>query len=103
MTNTYSDEPYICITADSHAGASHATYREYLDPKYRDQFDEFRSGRKSGMLPLQSKKHKNWETEVFKDIGEAMEWLQLPVSVVEEAIATFNRHGDQKPFLYQIS
>ena len=45
MSNTYSDEPYVVITADSHAGANHATYREYLDPKYRDQFDEFRSGR----------------------------------------------------------
>ena len=25
-------EPYILITADTHAGGSHAQYREYLDP-----------------------------------------------------------------------
>jgi hypothetical protein len=31
--------PYICITADTHAGASLDTYGGYLDPKYRDDAD----------------------------------------------------------------
>src|SRR3954464_12245955 len=30
---------YVIITADSHAGGSHKQYREFLDPKYRDDFD----------------------------------------------------------------
>ena len=38
------DEPYILITADTHAGGSHAQYREYLDPQWRDAFDEWRGG-----------------------------------------------------------
>ena len=28
-----SNRPYVTITADTHAGASMAAYREYLDPK----------------------------------------------------------------------
>ncbi|MGB9381738.1 hypothetical protein, partial [Candidatus Binatus sp.] len=32
-------EPYILITADTHGGGSHAQYREYLDPKWREAFD----------------------------------------------------------------
>ncbi len=35
-----SNEPYVLITADTHAGGSHAHYREYLDPQYRSAFDE---------------------------------------------------------------
>ena len=35
-----SQDPYILITFDTHAGGSHAQYREYLDPQYREKFDE---------------------------------------------------------------
>ena len=42
LAESYSDEPYVVITADTHAGASLNTYREYLDPKYRERFDERR-------------------------------------------------------------
>ena len=35
-------ERYTLISADSHAGGSHAQYREYLDPAYRDDFDAWR-------------------------------------------------------------
>ena len=60
-----SNEPYILITADTHAGGSHAQYREYLDPKYRDQFDEWRGGYKN---PSQEhygeKKLRNWDLEI---------------------------------------
>jgi len=41
------DDPYILITADTHAGGSHAQYREYLDPEYRERFDEWRGGYKN--------------------------------------------------------
>ena len=60
-----SNEPYILITADTHAGGSHAQYREYLDSKYRDQFDEWRGGYKN---PSQEhygeKKLRNWDLEI---------------------------------------
>ena len=60
-----SNDPYLLITADTHAGGSHEQYREYLDPKYRDQFDEWRGGYKN---PSQghygSKKMRNWDLEI---------------------------------------
>ena len=35
------DQPYIIIAADSHAGLPTARYREYLKKKYWPQLDEF--------------------------------------------------------------
>jgi len=60
-----SNDPYILITADTHAGGSHAQYREYLDPQYRETFDEWRGGYKN---PSQehygSKKMRNWDYDI---------------------------------------
>jgi len=60
-----SDAPYVLITADTHAGGSHAQYREYLEPKYRDAFDQWRGGYKN---PSQEhygrKKLRNWDLAV---------------------------------------
>ena len=60
-----SNDPYILITADTHAGGSHAQYRECLDPEYREAFDEWRGGYKN---PAQehygSKKMRNWDLEI---------------------------------------
>src|SRR5689334_25402367 len=33
---------YTLISSDAHAGANHATYREYLDPKFHEDFDAWR-------------------------------------------------------------
>ena len=33
---------YTIISADTHAGASHAMYREFLESKYHEQFDAWR-------------------------------------------------------------
>ncbi len=33
---------YTVISADTHAGASHAMYREFLEARYHDQFDAWR-------------------------------------------------------------
>jgi len=64
------DEPYVLISADTHAGANIATYREYLDPKYRDEFDAWRAGYKNPQKEhLGGKKTKNWDdTERFRDL-----------------------------------
>ncbi len=60
-----SDEPYILITADTHAGGSHAQYREYLDPAYRDAFDAWRGGYKNPSEEhYGSKKMRNWDLEI---------------------------------------
>ena len=61
MTN----DPYILITADTHAGASHSQYREYLDARYREEFDQWRGGY---VNPSEehygSKKLRNWDLDI---------------------------------------
>jgi predicted TIM-barrel fold metal-dependent hydrolase len=55
--------PYITISADTHAGAPIATYREYLDVKYRDEFDAWRTTyRNPSEGHIGGKKSKNWDT-----------------------------------------
>jgi predicted TIM-barrel fold metal-dependent hydrolase len=65
MRTAMSQEPYILITADTHAGGGHAHYREYLDPRYRDRFDEWRGGyRNPEQKHYGVKKLRNWDLEV---------------------------------------
>src|SRR3954468_14938939 len=33
-------KPYLIISSDCHAGPETPEYRDYLDPQYRDRFDE---------------------------------------------------------------
>ena len=60
-----SSQPYLLITADTHAGGSHAHYREYLEPDWREKFDAWRGGYKN---PAQehygTKKMKNWDLAI---------------------------------------
>jgi predicted TIM-barrel fold metal-dependent hydrolase len=62
--------PYTLISADTHGGASIATYREYLEPRYRDEFDAWRGQYKNPSKEhLGRKKTKNWDnTERFRDL-----------------------------------
>ncbi|HKA15119.1 MAG TPA: amidohydrolase family protein [Myxococcota bacterium] len=54
--------PYVVITADSHAGASIEKYREYLDEKHKQLFDDWRQHyRNPQQKHIGSKKHKNWD------------------------------------------
>jgi len=58
------EEPYVTITADTHAGASIDTYREYLDPDRRAEFDEWRGGYKNpSKKHVGGKKTKNWDSD----------------------------------------
>ncbi|MCR9278986.1 MAG: amidohydrolase [Pseudomonadaceae bacterium] len=60
-----SADPYVLITADTHAGGSHAQYREYLDPKWRDAFDEWRGGyRNPSEKHYARKKLRNWDLTI---------------------------------------
>jgi len=64
------EKPYVVITADSHAGASLQTYREYLDAGHRELFDEWRATyRNPQRKHIGSKKHKNWDdSERLRDM-----------------------------------
>lgn len=57
-----SNDPYILITADTHAGGNHAAYREFLDPAYREEFDAWRAQyRNPSVEHYGTKKQKNWD------------------------------------------
>jgi predicted TIM-barrel fold metal-dependent hydrolase len=53
---------YTIITADSHAGGSHAQYREYLDPKYHEDFDAWRGKYRNPFKDLKDdRRERNWD------------------------------------------
>ena len=62
------DDRYIIITADTHAGGSHRQYREYLDPKYRDEFDAWREKYKNPFKDLKDTdlRVRNWDTRAAR-------------------------------------
>ena len=57
------NDHYTIISADGHAGGSHAQYREYLDPAWRDEFDAWRGKYKNPFRDLQDDgRTRNWDT-----------------------------------------
>lgn len=44
--------PYTLISSDCHAGASHDTYRGYLEERYLDDFDAWRDFDLEQLAPL---------------------------------------------------
>ena len=66
------DGHYTIVTADSHAGGSHAAYREYLDPKFLEDFDAWRSRYKNPFKDLgDTRRLRNWDTEMRNGQQEA--------------------------------
>jgi predicted TIM-barrel fold metal-dependent hydrolase len=64
-TPAASSRPYVTITADTHAGASIEAYREYLDPKERREFDDWRGSYSNpSRRHVGGKKIKNWDSDV---------------------------------------
>ena len=61
-STTGTDSRYTVISADTHAGGSHASYREFLESKYHDDFDAWRG------------KYKN----PYKDLGDNRRLPELP-------------------------
>ena len=62
------NDPYLLITADTHAGGSHEQYRDYLDPNYRARFDEWRGGYKNpSQAHYGDKKKRNWDLDIRTD------------------------------------
>src|SRR6478736_1339103 len=59
------DDRYIVISADTHAGGSHAQYREYLDEQYKADFDAWREKYKNPFKDLKDtdQRVRNWDSE----------------------------------------
>jgi predicted TIM-barrel fold metal-dependent hydrolase len=63
MTTTAAPH-YTIISADCHAGGSHAQYREFLESKYHDDFDAWREKYKNPYRDLQDGgRVRNWDDE----------------------------------------
>ncbi|HEX7096391.1 MAG TPA: amidohydrolase family protein [Acidimicrobiales bacterium] len=62
--STAATERYTIISADCHAGGSHAQYREYLEKKYLDEFDAWRAKYRNPFRDLQEDgRSRNWDDE----------------------------------------
>ncbi len=69
---TAADERYTIISSDCHAGGSHAAYREYLDPKYHEDFDAWRGKYKNPYKDLgDNRRLRNWDNEMRNSQQEA--------------------------------
>jgi len=69
---TATADRYTIISADCHAGGSHAAYREYLDPKYLEDFDAWRAKYKNPYKDLgDNRRLRNWDNEMRNSQQEA--------------------------------
>jgi predicted TIM-barrel fold metal-dependent hydrolase len=58
-------EHYTIISSDTHAGGSHAAYREFLESKYHDDFDAWRGKYKNPFKDLgDQRRYRNWDNEM---------------------------------------
>jgi predicted TIM-barrel fold metal-dependent hydrolase len=63
---------YTIITSDSHAGGSHAQYREYLEESYLEEFDAWRGRYKNPFKDLgDQRRYRNWDNEMRNSQQEA--------------------------------
>lgn len=64
-TSPGATDRYTIISADTHAGGSHAQYREYLDPAFRDEFDAWRDKYRNPYKDLKDTdlRIRNWDSE----------------------------------------
>ena len=62
---TSSTDRYTIISADTHAGANHETYREYLDPSFHEDFDAWRGKYKNPWKDLRDTdlRIRNWDDD----------------------------------------
>jgi len=56
---------YTIVSSDTHAGGSHAQYREFLSPKFYDDFDAWRGEYKNPFKDLgDNRRYRNWDNEM---------------------------------------
>ncbi len=64
-TDAPTDDRYTIISADCHAGGSHKAYREYLDPRFLDDFDAWRGRYKNPYKDLgDNRRLRNWDNDL---------------------------------------
>ena len=62
---TSSGDRYTLISSDTHAGGSHAQYREFLDPRFREDFDAWRGRYRNPFSDLgDDRRLRNWDDEM---------------------------------------
>jgi len=60
-----SSDRYTVISSDTHAGGSHAQYREFLAPKFLADFDAWRGRYKNPFSDLgDQRRYRNWDDEM---------------------------------------
>jgi len=59
------DQRYTIISSDTHAGGSHAQYREFLESKYQEDFDAWRAKYKNPWKDLRDTdlRVRNWDDD----------------------------------------
>ena len=58
------DDRLVLISADCHAGASHETYREYLEARFHEEFDAWRSRYRNPFRDLTTDtRNRNWDDD----------------------------------------
>lgn len=59
------DARYTVISSDTHAGGSHAMYRDYLEEKYVAEFDAWREKYKNPFSDLgDQRRYRNWDDDM---------------------------------------
>jgi len=73
VTATASGEQhYTIISSDTHAGGSHAQYREFLEATYLDDFDAWRAQYKNPFKDLgDQRRYRNWDNEMRNNQQDA--------------------------------
>jgi hypothetical protein len=62
---TSSGDRYTLISSDTHAGGSHAQYREFLDPRFHEDFDARRGKYRNPFSDLgDDRRLRNWDDEM---------------------------------------
>ncbi len=62
--STATADRYTIISSDCHAGANHATYREYLESSWHDEFDAWRGKYRNPFRDLQDDgRSRNWDND----------------------------------------
>jgi predicted TIM-barrel fold metal-dependent hydrolase len=65
VTESVSPDRYTVISSDTHAGGSHAQYREFLDPAFHDEFDAWRGRYKNPFSDLgDQRRYRNWDDDM---------------------------------------
>jgi predicted TIM-barrel fold metal-dependent hydrolase len=63
MAATVAEDRYTIISADTHAGGSHAQYRAHLDAAYLEDFDAWRGQYRNPFKDLKDdRRQRNWES-----------------------------------------